>query len=848
MADLRISELRQISEGEVQANDEYAIVDRSNSETRKITAADQAVSGVRLLPNNSIPIEKVDVNGIVLPEDTVNTDQIVDGAVTTEKLADDAVTADKIADDAVQLEHLKADSFVRGINKDTEGVGHANLEITASQRLGITYDKFGHITDSDGDVDFGRGIDDDGTTVGHTNLVTPSSRLGITFDSHGHATVIADNNPFGRGIDENDVNIGHTNSVTAGSRLGITFDEHGHVTLAEDDKIFSRGIDEGPTDIGHTNSITAGSRLGITFDEFGHVESAEPDKTFGRGIDEGASDIGHTNSIATGTRLGITYDEFGHVESALPNRPFGRGIDENNVDIGHVNSITTGTRLGITYDEFGHVIGSDGDVDFGRGIDDNGITVGHTNLVTPSSRLGITYDEFGHVIDSDGDVDFGRGIDDDGITVGHTNLITAGTRLGITYDEFGHVESALPNRPFGRGIDENNVDIGHVNSITAGSHAGFTYDEFGHITAVGGLIPADNLPIATTTELGAVYVPVDGGLTVSGAGALSHSFSLPANTTGAVKVTYDNYGHVTGSGTLDSVDLPLATETTAGAVIVPPSGQLKVDGAGNITHAQVGSSGTYTKVTVDAYGHVTAGGSLETSDLPPISIDDIQGEITIDGNVTLGECSVKAPNICDYATCLMQEDNPGEGEFLGQFWYTPSTAQLRVYARGSGPENIWLPVGFGALQANNLRWGGTYDADTDTVVSLTAIGISEGLTAGQPFPPPSDQKSGLYFICQTPGNSMIQPNLNGINHTAGDWALCIDAAQGWVHIDANASSGGGGGSAQYLNDLLDVEIGGTASPFSTAPAVALSGDHLLRYDGGSGLWRNTDIIDGGSID
>ena len=94
-----------------------------------------------------------------------------------------------------------------------------------------------------------------------------------------------------------------------------------------------------------------------------------------------------------------------------------------------------------------------------------------------------------------------------------------------------------------------------------------------------------------------------------------------------------------------------------------------------------------------------------------------------------------------------------------------------------------------------------------------------------------------------------QPNLNGIAHTAGDWALCIDAAQGWVHIDANAGGGGGGGgSAQYLNDLLDVEIGGSASPFSTAPAVTLSADQLLRYDGGTGMWRNTDIIDGGSID
>ena len=63
---------------------------------------------------------------------------------------------------------------------------------------------------------------------------------------------------------------------------------------------------------------------------------------------------------------------------------------------------------------------------------------------------------------------------------------------------------------------------------------------------------------------------------------------------------------------------------------------------------------------------------------------------------------------------------------------------------------------------------------------------------------------------------MVQPNLSGISHDAGDWALCLDAAQGWIHIDANAAGGGGGGSAQYLNDLLDVEIGGSSSPFGGA--------------------------------
>ena len=125
----------------------------------------------------------------------------------------------------------------------------------------------------------------------------------------------------------------------------------------------------------------------------------------------------------------------------------------------------------------------------------------------------------------------------------------------------------------------------------------------------------------------------------------------------------------------------------------------------------------------------------------------------------------------------MQEDNPGKGDFLGQFWFTRHQhAQLRVYSRGSGPENIWLPVGFGALQENNLRWLGTYNADTDTIVSLTSIGTSYGLKAGDPFPVPSDPLSGGYFLCQVAGANCTQPNLSGISHDAGDWALCLDGS------------------------------------------------------------------------
>ena len=307
---------------------------------------------------------------------------------------------------------------------------------------------------------------------------------------------------------------------------------------------------------------------------------------------------------------------------------------------------------------------------------------------------------------------------------------------------------------------------------------------------------------------------------------------------------------------IDPQDLPAARENVKGAVSVPASGGLNVTAAGELGIANSVAPATHSIVTYDQHGLITSGRDLEHGDLPALTPDDMP-ELSYDmitsGEVQLGslaECAVTGPNICDYATCLMQEDNPGKGDFLGQFWYQPSTAQLRVYSRGSGPENIWLPVGFGALQANNLRWGGTYNADSDTIVTLTSAGSAAGLQAGSAFPAPTDGLSGLYFVCETAGSNCTQPDLSGITHSEGDWALCVDAAQGWVHI--KTGTGGGGGGAQRLNDLLDVEIGGAASPFGAAggvePAVALSRDQILRYDGGSGLWRNTDIIDGGSID
>ena len=366
-------------------------------------------------------------------------------------------------------------------------------------------------------------------------------------------------------------------------------------------------------------------------------------------------------------------------------------------------------------------------------------------------------------------------------------------------------------------------------------------------TAAGGRVSArqivgDDLPTASASEQGAIKVNGNGLAMDGDVLKIDNNITPSAGTFNLCDV--DANGLVVDYRAIEPSDLPQAGENTLGVVM--PGVDLAIDATGRLNHIEKVAAGDYQKVTVDSRGHVIAGGSLTSDDLENIDIPagSITGEI---GTDQLAECSVTGPKICDYATCLMQEDNPGAGDFLGQFWYTPSTAQLRVYARGSGPENIWLPVGFGALQANNLRWGGTYNADTDTLGVLTAVGVSAGLTAGQAFPVATDDLSGIYFVCQKDGSNMTQPDLNGIAHTAGDWALCLDATQGWVHIDANAGGGGGGGGAQFLDDLLDVTIGGTGGPFSTAPSMTLAAQQLLKYDAGDGQWKNTDRLDGGSF-
>lgn len=340
------------------------------------------------------------------------------------------------------------------------------------------------------------------------------------------------------------------------------------------------------------------------------------------------------------------------------------------------------------------------------------------------------------------------------------------------------------------------------------------------------IIGAD-LPVATGGSIGAVSP--GSGLQVSGAGSLSISNSVSASAVPHL-VTYDANGLILTGQKIGASDLPIATDLNPG-VVKPGAGlSMGVDGAIGITNQVTATTGT--KFRIDQQGSIVdvlVPTAADIPDLPAskITTGELAPSLTVDR-------SIEEIKLADYSTCYVQEGQPSGNPKLGQFWFTPSTSQLRVFGRGSG-NDLWLSVGFGALQAQNLRWAGTINADTATIITLTDLGVSEGLTVGGPIPAPTDELSGLYFVVQVAGSGISIPNVNGATCTEGDWILYVDQAQGAIHLDISAGGSGGGGGASKLNDLLDVNI------------VNPESEQFLQFNEITAMWQNTSNIDGGGF-
>ena len=350
-------------------------------------------------------------------------------------------------------------------------------------------------------------------------------------------------------------------------------------------------------------------------------------------------------------------------------------------------------------------------------------------------------------------------------------------------------------------------------------------------------IASGDLPTATSSAKGAVAVNGN-GLTLSN-DEIQIDNTVTAETTEHHLVQYDANGLITAGRVIAASDLPEATSSAKGAV-VPGSG-LEVASGGTLNHSNSTTAGTFTKVTVDAQGHVTSAVNLAAADIP-----DLDASKTTSGTfptARLANAAVTAAKLADSSITKFggagATDNVvvfPDGDFKGQFFFDEKNEDLYIYTGES-----FLPI---TVISGNLVNAGTYDASTNTLSSVTTAGSAAGFTDGSALPDPATGNLNYYVVVDTSGTgsgnapavALAPPDML-ISLGTGSTFQLIDvsnaiAGQTASNISVVAAGNISSTDVQAALQELDTEKVGGASPSFTG-TVALGQNATLSFEGSS---------------
>jgi hypothetical protein len=274
---------------------------------------------------------------------------------------------------------------------------------------------------------------------------------------------------------------------------------------------------------------------------------------------------------------------------------------------------------------------------------------------------------------------------------------------------------------------------------------------------------------------------------------LNFAVAYPDNHTANITTTLDTQqansvfiGPATGADAAPTFralvpdDLPEATSTTQG-VIQPGSG-LAVN-AGVLNHSNAVTPGTYTKVTVDAEGHVSQGELLEDTDVPDLDAAKITtGEFP---TARLADNAVTIDKLADYSTSSIGEEFP-TATFIGQLHLNPLD---RAFYMWDG--NVYVPIG---ISAGQILLAGTFDASTPagvgSVQSVTPDGAAAGFVVGDPLPVSTLTNNKYYFVVSE-GGTITSGNAPNVTLAPPDLCLSVfsDTNPQWVEIDVSSGAG-----------------------------------------------------------
>ena len=319
-------------------------------------------------------------------------------------------------------------------------------------------------------------------------------------------------------------------------------------------------------------------------------------------------------------------------------------------------------------------------------------------------------------------------------------------------------------------------------------------------------IAGADIPTATTGAKGGVIVNGN-GLTMSG-DTIAINNTVTAETSNYHVVQYDAKGLVTGGRQIIAADVPVATASSIG--VVKPGSGLGVDGAGTLDHTNSITPASAAKVTYDSQGHIVAALALSATDIPELDASKITTGTF--ASARLAANSVTAEQLADYGIAQVSSSQPVP-EFAGQLWINPTDRTAYVWVGQVSPaQGYYLPLNneFGA-QAN-LRFGGTYNANTNTIASLNTYGASAGLTVGSALVAPTAASSGLYLLVTTTGTGTAPAP--AVSLDVGDWILSPGSGTTWSHVNIV-------GAGISVIDAGDVTFNGAAlTPAMTGVADA----------------------------
>jgi hypothetical protein len=775
LADQRITQLVELSKAGVAQNDVLAIADVSGSETKKVTAKNLVDAGLDLVDASSIDLGKLD--------------QASTTKIGTAALADDGVTYAKIQNVTATDRLLGRSSANAGIIEEIvcTAAGRALLDDAnaAAQRTTLGIDTndavtFGTVT---ANLSSTSATITGGTITGITDLTVADGGTGSSTAAGARVNLGVE---LGVDVQSFDAGLQSISNLTTAANQSIyltgsdtyaaySLTAAGRALLDDADAAAQRttlGLGTLATQDGTFSGTHSGTSSGTnTGDQTITLTGAVTGTGTGSFATTLASGIVGTSNIASDA---VTYDKLQDTTTTdviLGRSTSGAGTIEQiactsagRALLDDANAAAQRTTLGL------------GDLAVATGTWTNGSSFAGTSSGTNTGDQTITLTG---AVTGSGTGSFATTLASN--IVGPANIQTSAVTtakindFAIDEDKLGDQSTCIVSAatPSGTGAF---TGQGWFNTSTS---IGYRYTGNTWVQEAG-------IQTVTVTE----STPLS--IVVNNPDAFTANITLTLETQVANSVFA---GPTSGSDaaptfrTLVPADLPDATSSAKG--IIQPGTGLAVS-SGTLNHSNSVTGATKSGITFDAQGHITAAVDLIASDIPVLDTAKITtGTFPTD---RIGAGAITATKLANKSTASIGETLP-VAAFTGQLHFNPLDKNFFLW-----DGNVWQSIG---ISAGAIILGGTYNATTNQIASVTNEGTAIGLAVGNALPSPSEDNANYYLVVSIGGTGTSPaPTV-----TLAPPDLLLSTGTSWLEIDVSSTY-----TAQTANNVAFApagEIGAT---------------------------------------